>query len=144
MLSAWVCWCDQHLYIFCSTFLLNNMYQSKTCLQTLYGIRFAIASRLSITNYNHILHSPLLVCIESRDYNPFTSINTTNYKSNQTQSGNWCHSHVQHNQYFPINYHLINLYVKSNALNLLKLLCFSATSLYTHNCSLFCIQTFQM
>ena len=32
--------------------------------------------------------------------NPFTSIKTTNYKSNQIRSGNWCHSRLQHNQHF--------------------------------------------
>ena len=35
----------------------------------------------------------LMACIASRDYNPFMSINTTNYKSNQIRSGNWCYTH---------------------------------------------------
>ena len=30
-----------------------------------------------------------MVCVASRDYNPFISINTTNYRSNQIQSSNW-------------------------------------------------------
>ena len=76
-----------------------------------YWIRFAIhcfdgcewiASRLSITKYDHILQFSLInanamfpmICSASRKHNLLTFINTTNYKSNQIRSGNWSHCHL--------------------------------------------------
>ena len=109
-----------------------------TLVATPNWIRFAIASWLSNTNYDHILYSFLInsntmfpkVCVASKDYKSFMSINTTNYKSNQIRSGNWCHCHLQHDQP-SMNYHLLNLNVMSHAIKLLELPCFSVDSLYT-------------
>ena len=47
------------------------------------------------------------------DYNPFVSINTTNYNFNPIRGGNWCYSHLQHNQHsqwiiISSIYHLLN------------------------------------
>ena len=78
----------------------------------------------------HCIFIPM-VCIASNDCNPFTSIKTTNYKSYQIGSCNWCHSRSQHYQTFPINYHLINSCLMSHAIKMLKLPCFSAVLLYT-------------
>ena len=104
-------WCDNNLLC-----VLVVLQAGMTQVATPYWIRFAIrcfdgcewiASWLSIINYDHILYSSLInaktktfpmVCIASKDYNPFMSINTINYKSNQMRSCNCCYSSLQHNQ----------------------------------------------
>ena len=74
----------------------------------------------------------------SNDCNPFISMKTTNYKSNQIRSCNQCPQPT-----LSMNYYLINLFVMSHAIKLLKLPCFSAVLLYTQ-LSLVCIEMIQI
>ena len=100
---------------------------SKHCIKAKHHrLRSYLAFVVNQCKYNT---SGGMYCVQ-RLYNAFTSIDTTNYISNQMRSGNWCHFHL-HITNTTNKMHLINLYATCLIIKLLKLLCLSAVLLYT-------------
>ena len=64
-----------------------------------FSILFSILQQDDITLFSR-MKTIQMVSIALNDCNPFTSIKTANYNSNQTRSCNCCQFRLQHNQHF--------------------------------------------